>query len=751
MDFREKVADVIKDYYLVGKKIISDYDFIRQVCELFDIALRTDIKQSDYHFLKFLSSEIGIPQYYELLIKRKKENRVNYDLSTLYSDIINWPLITGYNSYIHRYQKQILDKFNINNTNRYFLSAPTSFGKTYVVYEIIKKMKYKNILLIFPTIALLSENQIKLHEHHDDDFWKQYNLHTLSEDTGEGDYNIWIFTPERYLSFLDNNPNCSFDFCFMDEIYKIDNQFVVDAENICENERDVAFRIALYYICQRASDILLAGPFIELPKDESASESIYRFFDKNGFKKLDFNNYEIVNKNNYSAFNKETINLENSNLKITTINKKLNLERILRAIGEDEETIVYCARKYTVESKAREIIKANIYSKSTNHNFCVFLNHLKSSFDKQWIVCKALENGIGIHHGCIPKYIQKEIIYYFNIGVLKCMFTTTTIIEGINTSAKNVIVYDYEKGQKLLKHFDAKNIAGRAGRFTYHYSGRVISLNEEFVDILRSDNNEVIKHINFDLNAPKQDADLDITSDEYLTLHEKNLKQKILDEGRDVGLSQEILGQFKAVSKKSKIEIYKKILALSTDDLNEIKKIGTRFSSSGALYLKGFDFLLKTMSDCVADKRLKFMIGKESTNGYCALTWIVNAYLESGFMGILNYNVKNGRKSYDTNVRETANLVFNTFKYQLAKYLGVFDLLLKYRVGGAELYKETTILGLVTKKLEYGYAKDIARQANDFGVPFKVLQYFETGDEDIKNKFDEYEAAIYENVINIIK
>ena len=81
----------------------------------------------------------------------------------------------------------------------------------------------------------------------------------------------------------------------------------------------------------------------------------------------------------------------------------------------------------------------------------------------------------------------------------------------------------------------------------------------------------------------------------------------------------------------------------------------------------------------------------------------------------------------------------------------MFDLLLKYRVGGDKYYKETTMLGGVAKKIEYGYVKDIARQANDFGAPFKVLQYFETENEDIKNKFDEYEASIYENVVNIIK
>jgi hypothetical protein len=39
-------------------------------------------------------------------------------------------------------------------------------------------MKYNNILLIFPTIALLSENLEKIMHY---DFFKDYKVHTLSD------------------------------------------------------------------------------------------------------------------------------------------------------------------------------------------------------------------------------------------------------------------------------------------------------------------------------------------------------------------------------------------------------------------------------------------------------------------------------------------------------------------------------------------------------------------------------------------
>ncbi len=78
----------------------------------------------------------------------------------------------------------------------------------------------------------------------------------------------------------------------------------------------------------------------------------------------------------------------------------------------------------------------------------IFLEHLQNTFGDDWIVLKALKGRIGIHHSLVPKYIQKEIISLFNCGALICLFSTTTITEGVNTSAKNIIITSGKKVQK---------------------------------------------------------------------------------------------------------------------------------------------------------------------------------------------------------------------------------------------------------------------------------------------------------------
>jgi len=73
-----------------------------------------------------------------------------------------------------------------------------------------------------------------------------------------------------------------------------------------------------------------------------------------------------------------------------------------------------------------------------------------------------LKKGVGIHHGRLPKYIQREVIKLFNQREIKEIFCTTTIIEGVNTTAKNVIIASSKKARIDLEKFDLLNIEGRS-------------------------------------------------------------------------------------------------------------------------------------------------------------------------------------------------------------------------------------------------------------------------------------------------
>lgn len=71
--------------------------------------------------------------------------------------------------------------------------------------------------------------------------------------------------------------------------------------------------------------------------------------------------------------------------------------------------------------------------------------------------------------------LQRLLLIISILTKIKYLFCTSTIIEGVNTSAKNIIYYDSTKGRRTpIDFFDYSNIKGRAGRLMVHYIGKTI-------------------------------------------------------------------------------------------------------------------------------------------------------------------------------------------------------------------------------------------------------------------------------------
>lgn len=180
MDRYARTADIVKSYYRF-KNSGNAVPFIKEVCDYFDFVKSMPLSESDMTFLLFLANEAGVPQYFDLLHKKYNHQQIssnNTNLITISALFHDASLIRGSNK-LHRYQQNVLNYFIANRCNRYVLTAPTSFGKTFIVYEIIQRMQYRNILLIFPSISLLSENFSRLNMDYE---FSEYQIHSLSEE-----------------------------------------------------------------------------------------------------------------------------------------------------------------------------------------------------------------------------------------------------------------------------------------------------------------------------------------------------------------------------------------------------------------------------------------------------------------------------------------------------------------------------------------------------------------------------------------
>ncbi len=765
MDRIKRTADVVKKLYQC-KKAGNPVELIKEVCAYFDEVKEERITEGDLNFLLFIANEAGIPQYYDLLKKKHTDAQItdeNITLLALSALLYDASLIRG-DSKLHRYQKEVIQKFSPKSKNRYVLTAPTSFGKTFLVYEIIQKMQYQNVLLIFPAVSLLSENYAKLCV---SEFFSEYELHSLSEESFDlRKRNIFIFTPERFLSFMDSHAQVHFDFAFIDEIYKIDNSFIIDQGQEIENERDTAYRLALEYACDSAIDMLLAGPYMNLPLSSmNKKESFYNFVRDNGFSVLEYNKYEIVSKEYFTIKGKQSYEINGRKIEIGKVGKTKKISNIVSALSSaSENTIIYCGRKSDTETYAKKLLEDQSLISSfcercaSSQNYQMFLEHLESTFGSDWIVLRALQGRIGIHHSLIPKYIQKEIIKLFNAGALVCLFSTTTITEGVNTSAKNIVITSSRKGMKPLRQFDAKNIAGRAGRFQRHYSGRVIDLDNDFEAIVNGEA-ELLAHKNYDVQSAKTDVDYQITKEQYLSEADKQTKESLQKRIEASGIPQEVFKCFKIIGPRDKLELYAKVKRLNRASLEAVGQISLELNRSKARKLDwdGFQLVAELLLPIIHEEKLKsyIMIKTGKQQKFSLLTVLVESYLKSGFLGMVEYYTKKYERplSKDAAIRKVADIVYNVFKYHLVKYLGLFDVLYRYHVSVIKNIEmdEVPGLGILLQKLEYNALTPIARKLSDYGVPFKLIDYYDGHVTYAKDQLDSYERYIDEEVASLLK
>jgi len=498
------------------------------------------------------------------------------------------------------------------------------------------------------------------------------------------------------------------------------------------------------------------------PNNSTANiQSITNFAKDNEFDFLDYNAIEIVDKVYEEIKGKQSYIVDGITIETGNKTASAKIANIIIALSTStENTIVYCGQRAKTESYAKEIINnqtvaTRIQSLSKNappQVYNDFIQHLERVFGKDWIVLRALKCGIGIHHGFIPKYIQKEIISLFNNGVLVALFSTTTITEGVNTTAKNIVITSAKKGTKPLKQFDAKNIAGRAGRFHKHYVGRVLSIDKDFLAIVNGDEN-ILGHKNYDQGSSKTDIDFQITNEKYLSRDDLQEKNRIDELVRASQIPNEIFNAFRVVGPLDKLTLFERVMRLSQREIRSVQVLTQTLAinKGSRLDWDGFQLIMNTIFPIVGEKKLIGLIERQvpanrpiGTTDYSLITILLSAYLEGGYMGMVKYNVETKKLSKDEAIRNASDNVYNVFKYHLVKYLGLFDIFYRYVIAARteRHIDDVPGVGILLQKLEYNALTKTARRLSDFGVPFRLVSYYDQEDKQSPKAFDAYEQYI---------
>jgi len=581
-------------------------------------------------------------------------------------------------------QKKLFKLFNQHK--RLIVSAPTSFGKSRIIEEIIIHYNYVNIAIILPTIALLSETYIRFNLN--STIKENYNLVNslgLADTINKHNKNIFILTPEKMDMLLDERPDLKIDFFVMDEIYKIQD----------DEDRKSVFSNCLYRLSKMKTDFYLIGPYFDdfSPKFREKTKSFFEKF-----------NSEIVQKDTYDIFNVEesnTYTLGGKKIKKLKDGKK-NLRNILLNI--DGQTLIYNYRKDYVEKLTNDVLK--IIENNALNIDSDLIAYISENISSEWSLVKALKKGVAFHHGAVPRYIQTEIIDSFNNQEIDIIVCTTTITEGVNTSAKNVILYSNVLGKKdkPLTGFEVKNIKGRAGRFRVHFVGRVFYFHET----LENDKDIIL--------VDYYDKD-ELSTEDVVQIEKEDLTDKNLETRNSI---EELLHKnkipFSLIKQNKYIPIHKQIALINFLRSNPIH-LQLAYFKGNRPEVHQLDEIFNLTRD--------YLFNDRDYNDRSFIDWELNRLLK--YYIYYNPNIKQlietqkGTEYIDTKIRKAFNLITHYFEFAFPRYFRAFENIFNFVYH--EYYNNSGIsLKYLITLLEFGFVSDNEIALKEAGLPNDIVR-----------------------------
>jgi hypothetical protein len=320
------------------------------------------------------------------------------------------------------------------------VSALTSSGKSLVIDEIVASEKFRKIVIVVPTLALIDETRRRLLRR----FGDRCAIITHPSQKAQSDrITVYVLTQERVLS---RDDLADIEFFVVDEFYKMNLATEKDSD------RAIDLNLAFHKLAKNGAQFYLLGPNIQAIQGLDRDRYAHHFIP--------------------SEFSTVAVDVVNLNLPTHGDARDAGLLDLCKTL--DGPTIIYCQSPGSASQVAQSLIERGKLPRLDVAAPAV--DWIAEKYDPNWIVAHALEHGIGIHHGGVPRALQQYFIRLFNNRHIPFLVCTSTIIEGVNTAAKNVIVYDRRKSRDVLEHFTYKNIEGRAGRMNQYFVGRVFVL-----------------------------------------------------------------------------------------------------------------------------------------------------------------------------------------------------------------------------------------------------------------------------------
>ncbi len=343
---------------------------------------------------------------------------------------------------LHKEQLAALD--TLRSGKNLILSAPTSFGKSILIDALLLDNRYNRVAVVLPTIALLDEFRRRFAQR----FGKEYDILMHHSEKQTKQKVIFLGTQERLINRSDIK---SLDLVVVDEFYKLDPNR--------KDERSITLNAAVYKLLNSAKQFFFLGPNIETISTTADTRFKFEFL-----------------RTRFSTVAVDTYDLKTEPHKYERLSEEAFKE-------ENWPALIFVSSPDKANKLATDLIIDREKLASGNS----LSKWIKDNYGDDWELSDAVLHGVGVHHGRIPRSLASRFIKLFNDKKIPILICTSTLIEGVNTAAKSVLIYDKKIAKNDFDFFTFSNIKGRAGRLGQHHIGQVFLFhnppNEEEVGV----------------------------------------------------------------------------------------------------------------------------------------------------------------------------------------------------------------------------------------------------------------------------
>lgn len=421
------------------------YDLDKRYLSYFKLGYYIILKYAtlfnDYKPLYDISLQIGFYPISDFLIRKNLLNLENLDEEVINKSISRKYL--GSEDYIETLEQNASSKAILNSLeNNIAYIAPTSYGKSSIIKEVIKNNTFNKIGIIVPTKSLLIQtyNDIKALQ-------LDYKLILHDEMYADNSNFIGILTQERATRMI-LKFDVNFDILFIDEAHNLlerdSRSFILSRLIQLNIKRNPAQKIIyLSPLIEHTNNIKL----IRTDDNKFLTRKI-----RHDFKVSDLYLYDKFESYIYDKFIGEFYNLsrpctfydyivQNSkNKNFIYHNRPKLIEDLANALSLKLSDIELNAQLYNVIKTLKEEVHDNFY------------------------LVPLIKKGIVYLHGKIPNIIKEYLEYKFKtIDKLRYIVANSVILEGINLPIDTLFITStYGLNGKELT-----NLIGRVNRLNY--------------------------------------------------------------------------------------------------------------------------------------------------------------------------------------------------------------------------------------------------------------------------------------------